>query len=36
MLGIPLLGGQVIHLNNNRLHHIIETREEAEGEREGG
>lgn len=35
MLGMPLLGGQVIYLYINRLHHIIETRGEVEGEREG-
>lgn len=35
MLGMPLLGGQVIYLHDNRLHHIIETREEVEAEREG-
>lgn len=36
MLGIHLLGGQVMYLYDNRLHHIIETEEEVEGEREGG
>lgn len=35
MLGMLLLGGQVIYLYDNRLYCIIETEGEVEGEREG-